>query len=163
MSKRKLSTKVLLPKSLEIPGSATAEENEQAKYILCAVQNHLGTSAHSGHYVADVMDWTTGVWYEFNDEKVTILEGGPKSSFEPVDTEANTEAKKQSKNRKICGSGDAYNLFYVEQSYLAQHSKSELQKQISASTGTSTASDGNGDIFTSINGQREERYRLERE
>lgn len=161
LSKRKLSTKVLLPKSLEIPGSATTEGNEQAKYILCAVQNHLGTSAHGGHYVADVMDWTTGVWYEFNDEEVSILEGGPTSSFDPVDTEADTEVKKQSKTRKISGSGDAYNLFYVEQSYMAQHSKIELQDltEIAAST----ASDEDGDIFASVNGRRKERYRLERE
>jgi hypothetical protein len=107
------------------------------------------------------MDWTTGVWYEFNDEEVSILEGGPTSSFDPVDTEADTEVKKQSKTRKISGSGDAYNLFYVEQSYMAQHSKIELQDltEIAAST----ASDEDGDIFTSVNSRREERYRLERE
>ena len=55
LSKRKLTTKVLLPNSLEIPSSATMKQNEQLTYILCSVQNHLGTSAHGGHYVADVV------------------------------------------------------------------------------------------------------------
>ena len=119
MSKRKLQTKVLLPKSLEIPSHAT--DGAVGTYILCAVQNHLGTSAHGGHYVADVMDWTTGVWYEFNDEDVTILEGGPTSSFEPLKPKDDDDKpQQQGKNRKINGSQDAYNLFYVEESYLSE-------------------------------------------
>ena len=83
LSKRKLTTAVLLPKSLEIPSTATTKQNEHSRYILCAVQYHLGPSAHGGHYVAEVMDWTTGVWYKFNDKEVTRLEGGPESSFDP--------------------------------------------------------------------------------
>ena len=51
--------------------------NGQKKYILVAVQNHPGNSAHEGHYVANAMDWNTGVWFEFNDEDVDVLSDGP--------------------------------------------------------------------------------------
>ena len=46
-------------------------------YSLSAVLIHSGT-AHSGHYFAFVKDLASGTWFEFNDEKVTLLaEDGP--------------------------------------------------------------------------------------
>lgn len=159
LSKRKLTTKVLLPKSLEIPSTATTKQNEHSRYILCAVQNHLGTSAHGGHYVADVMDWTTGVWYEFNDEEVTRLEWGPVSSFDPSKTKNRQEPRQPGNGRKVNGSQDAYNLFYVEQTYLARHAKSELSQFMNSSE-----SPGNDDsILSSIKIQRNERFKVEEE
>lgn len=162
-SKRKLQTKVLLPKSLEIPSHATPH-NEGAKYILCAVQNHLGTSAHGGHYVAEAKDWTTGVWYEFNDEDVTILEGGPTSSFEPSETEDDEEEKQSGKHRKV-GSQDAYNLFYVEQSYLSRQCESELQHVIQneGNVESSSTPGVNSDVLSSVKVHRMEKYRHELE
>lgn len=153
LSKRKLTTKVLLPKSLKIPSAATREHGE-SRYILCAVQNHLGTSAHGGHYVADVMDWTTGVWYEFNDAEVTVLEGGPVSSFEPSEGTSGN-------GRKVGGSQDAYNLFYVEESYLA--SQAEIELRSFAESDASDVTTAGNDILASIKVQRTERYRAEKE
>ncbi len=72
LAKRKVKTKVLLPKELKVPfivNDSQSGKNQiaslpysdgKADYVLCAVQNHLGTSAYQGHYTADVMDWTTG-------------------------------------------------------------------------------------------------------
>jgi ubiquitin carboxyl-terminal hydrolase 48 len=103
--KQKLMNKVMLPRFL-----FTDENNsDKRKYILCAVQNHRGSSAYSGHYVAEVMDWITGVWFEFDDERVTLLEHGPSSSYDP-DRNLGTRLKG--------GTSDAYNLFYVEESFL---------------------------------------------
>ncbi|KAL7543867.1 hypothetical protein ACHAXR_013239 [Thalassiosira sp. AJA248-18] len=157
LSKRKLTTKVLLPKSLEIPGSST---NKRARYLLCSVQNHLGNSAHGGHYVADVMDWATGTWYEFNDENVAILEDGPKSSFDPSEIDNNGELKQNGKQCKVSGSADAYNLFYVEQSYLSKHCKNEFRHfmEIEASPVPNILSGNIVDILASVKVQRRERY-----
>mmetsp|Transcript_21335 Transcript_21335/g.46317 ORF Transcript_21335/g.46317 Transcript_21335/m.46317 type:complete len:1522 (+) Transcript_21335:285-4850(+) len=165
LSKRKLTTKVLLPKYLEIPSNATAEQSKQGRYILCAVQNHLGTSAHGGHYVAEVMDWTTGVWYEFNDEDVTILEGGPTSSFEPSETDDVEEKKQPDKQLKVKGSQDAYNLFYVEQSYLSKQCESEFQHFMESEEKTESinASEDRSDVLTSVKVQRTATYNLELE
>ncbi len=147
---------MLLPKSLTIPNSDT-------KYILCAVQNHLGTSAHGGHYVADVMDWTTGFWYEFNDEEVTILEDGSVASFTPSSAGENGKTKKKGgKNGQVYGSQDAYNLFYVKQSYLASQCKSELQKFTEIEAAPNSESD-TGSVIPSMKAQRQKRYVLEME
>lgn len=103
--KKKLMDRILLPRELKI-GKGTGENHT---YILCAVQNHKGSSAYSGHYVAEVMDWTTGVWFEFDDEKVSKLDKGPLSSYHPS---INTFQRPKE------GTSDAYNLFYVELKFL---------------------------------------------
>jgi uncharacterized UBP type Zn finger protein len=42
------------------------------KYKLCAFISHMGSSPHSGHYVAHVKR-DNGIWYIFNDEKVFFI------------------------------------------------------------------------------------------
>jgi ubiquitin C-terminal hydrolase len=115
-SKQKCTTKVLLPHTLKVP----LKETHQI-YVLVAVQNHLGNSAHGGHYVANAMDWSTGVWFEFNDEDVEVLDG-PLSGFHPDQTDISSDDS----NRKISGSADAYNLLYVEKNYLSKSVQSDL-------------------------------------
>lgn len=82
--KKKLSDRILLPRTLMVPtkrtfrnGGKDVEEVEHAVYVLCSIQNHRGELAYGGHYVAEAMDWTTGVWYDYNDENVTLLPNGP--------------------------------------------------------------------------------------
>jgi ubiquitin carboxyl-terminal hydrolase 48 len=136
LSKKKLSDKVLLPLELLVSSRKTEEQRRASspssssrsheddsdeattnRYLLCAVMRHLGNSAYSGHYVAEAMDWLTGQWYEFNDEQVTILESGPSCSFrqgQHVVPSTNIETTPPK------GSKDAYNMYYVEESFLAQ-------------------------------------------
>ena len=128
-----------------------------SNYILCAVQNHLGISAHGGHYVANVMDWTTGVWYEVNDENVSILEDGPGSSFDPH----NINGKKLLSQKKGSGSQDAYSLLYVERRYLAQQCKTEMWHFNDNETISESVVDTNCTIMAAINAQRSERYKME--
>jgi len=161
-SKKKLATKVKLPRTLTVPTKQADEDGNNdttANYVLCAVQNHLGTSAHGGHYIADVLDWTTGVWYEFNDEEVSVLEEGPTSSFDP---NSNNSSKK-GKSAKVDGSTDAYNLFYVEQNYLSQQSNIQLKSTVDRIDNKVQVNDSGDDILTSIDVQRVERYKCEKE
>jgi hypothetical protein len=79
---------------------------------------HVGESAHCGHYTANAMDWTTGVWYEFNDKKVTILHSGLTSSFKPYKNKDGNDSNLPNGHWNVGGSQDAYNLLYVKQSYL---------------------------------------------
>lgn len=149
-SKHKLMTKVLLPRTLDVSG---------IKYILCAVQDHLGTSAQGGHYTADVMDWKTGMWYKFNDEEVTILGSrGPCSSFEPEND------GKGFGRKKVVGSQDAYNLLYVQEEYLSEQCGVEMRSFIESETNTM---DGGGydddNVLSTIKVQRNTRYELELE
>lgn len=162
-TKRKLTTKVLLPKTLEIPNIATAEG--RVKYVLCAVQNHLGASAHGGHYIANVMDWLSGVWYECNDEDVTILDRGPASSFEPSEKEDNDDTNLPNGHGKVDGSQDAYNLLYVKQSYLSDQCHDELRNFAKSETSmeAGTEWEDDDDVISSIKVQRRTRYEIELE
>lgn len=116
-SKQKCTTKVLLPHLLTVP-----MEEGRKEYILVAVQNHLGNSAHGGHYVANVMDWNTGVWFEFNDEDVDVLDEGPLSSFHPRHANNGEDTL-----QKTSGSADAYNLLYVDKKYFARSVQTNLE------------------------------------
>jgi len=42
----------------------------QTAFDLRAILYHRGPTAHAGHYVADVLDPATGVWWTFNDGEV---------------------------------------------------------------------------------------------
>jgi len=122
--KKKLSDKVLLPLELLIQAKDD-EDVHSRRYRLCAVMRHQGTSAYSGHYVAEAMDWLTGVWFEFNDERVSVLEKGPSCSYDPAETslvsieEAATGSREKSKPQQ--GSADAYNMYYVDEDFLAHN------------------------------------------
>lgn len=135
--------------------------NERPEYILCAVQYHLGISAHGGHYVANVMDWMTGVWYEVNDEQVSALKDGPGSSFEP----SYNAGEKTMSQKKVSGSQDAYNLLYVERRYLTKQCKAEMRHFNECETVSEMASGSSCgyNVIAAVNSQRRERYKIELE
>ena len=115
--KTKLQDKVLLPTTLDLSQDKGEDGDAKKKFVLCAVMLHKGKSAYSGHYIAEAMNWSTGQWFEFNDAKVAQLkqashscDNGPGKSLEGA------------------GSADAYNMYYVEESFLAQSVFGELRK-----------------------------------
>jgi hypothetical protein len=118
--KKKLADKVLLPLQLTVEAKTKVRKAGLVKhsYILTAVMRHQGKSAYSGHYVAQAMDWQTGRWFEFNDEIVSFLEKGPSSAFDHA----------KQKGSPPSGSSDAYNMYYVEEAFLAQSVLETCQK-----------------------------------
>ena len=150
--------RVLLPRTLFVTKKGHTEDSsknmherlkEDSQYILCAAQNHRGKSAYGGNYVAEAMDWTTGVWYEYNNKEVTLLPNGSNSSYYPLasDTKFSQDTSTSGDDREIDiishnsveisgksdlnkfllrGSADAYNLFYVKKSFLARCAKRQL-------------------------------------
>ena len=167
--KKKLSDRVLLPRTLSIPRKRSNAKNkkdkgtEDAIYVLCAIQNHRGASAYGGHYVAEAMDWTTGVWYDYNDEEVTLLPSGPNCSYvpaafttasSPVAPVAAASGGKIKKVPPVRGSTDAYSLFYVERSFLAETASKLILR---GSVSTLSALEAN--TIARMAQQREARYR----
>lgn len=158
--KKKLMNKVLLPTTLMIgrqildnPTDSRRPPNER-KYTLCAVMRHQGTSAYSGHYIAEAMDWTTGLWYEFNDETVKVLPQGPSCSYNPGrkgevsltcsdsdGTENETRnfwnGSQEAYEGMIGGSQDAYNMYYVDECYLATNAVNAVSKRLTRLLSTS--------------------------
>ena len=131
--KKKLSDKVRLPTILTVDqhesetggtGNSTSanafqsKRKSKKKYHLCAVMRHRGTSAYSGHYIAEAMDWTIGQWYEFNDEIVKVLPT-PSNSYVPR-TYLDSDDDNVKSAIKSAGSEDAYNMYYVDEEYMAE-------------------------------------------
>ena len=132
--KTKLSDKVLLPLHLDVQSlsGGTQLESTKNKYYLCAIMRHKGTSAYSGHYVAETMDWRTGQWFEFNDAVVTHLKNGPFNCYDPSTIDLQLEEFgiiQHSKSNYLVGSTDAYNMYYVEESFLAHSILEKMRKQ----------------------------------
>jgi ubiquitin C-terminal hydrolase len=150
--KKKLTDKVLLP---------TVLNASKKRYLLCAVMRHQGTSAYRGHYVAEAMDWLTGQWFEFNDATVKLLPDGPSRSYDPSLAEGETTTKK-----KLEGSQDAYNMYYVEDSFLAKHATSSLLKKeqllerVNNSSNQEDYEEESKDVLVKVAKQRDTKYAL---
>ncbi|KAL8293185.1 hypothetical protein RQP46_000879 [Phenoliferia psychrophenolica] len=96
----------------------------QVWYDLKGVLMHKGTSAHHGHYVAQVHDGSKGKWYLFDDETVTSIEDLNAPSAYDNENE-DEQPKKQAKGKKktdfprtasgeiLPRSKDAYMLVYT--------------------------------------------------
>lgn len=123
--KRKRVDEAKLPRILNIK-----QKGKSSEYVLCGVLHHMGTSAYGGHYIAEGMDWTTGVWFEFNDKEVKVLEHGPTGGEnEDNGMEKNGMESKSRNGKQRCkkGSEDAYSMFYVEKKYLGKKVREEVE------------------------------------
>ena len=147
--KKKLTDEVSLPKTLYVRKS----DSTRQKYLLCAVMRHQGTSAYRGHYVAEAMDWLTGQWFEFNDTIVKLLPDGPSCGYEPTD---DGQVPKGNGMKSISGSQDAYNMYYVSESYLIQHSAEAIGNRAHLSSCKAEDDDG---VLGKLSRERDSKYR----
>ena len=158
--KKKLTDKVRLPTILTVDkhdscslfstGSSKRKRKSNKKYILCAVMRHRGTSAYSGHYIAEAMDWTIGQWYEFNDEIVKVLPT-PSNSYVPDDYLDLEDANIQTKS---AGSEDAYNMYYVDEEYMAENSIASIARNQRLNSiqnaGSTTTKSADTDVLSTL-------------
>lgn len=154
-TKKKVCDKVLLPKSLTVMTAGASKK----KFLLCAVMRHQGTSAYSGHYLAEAMDWMTGTWFEFNDDIVKLLPGGPSSSFDPDDDQSDflksSDSSHDQKLSSLSGSQDAYNMYYVEEEYLSKAAQYAIDKRSELCIKGPNA----GEVLDDVTDQRKERFK----
>ena len=175
--KKKLMDKVRLPTVLNVNrhGDSVSKnkgEPVEKKYILCAVMRHQGTSAYSGHYVAEAMDWTTGQWYEFNDETVKVLSEssssfvpGNVSDDEPIvngdglmgNIKSFWNGNQRGNKASTAGSQDAYNMYYVDEEYLAKNSVETIDRRQSLIADTNHGG-FNDDVLSNLIRKKEKRY-----
>ena len=170
LMKKKLSDRVLLSRTLKVRKRVIGGEEEDIIYTLCAIQNHRGSSAYGGHYIAEAMNWTSGTWFHYNDEDVTHLPNGPHCSYDPSSpsqpTGANGKGRGNGRRATVLrGSSDAYNLFFVERSFLADTAVSQIlsnEKRILKTSMfySSTLSAIDEDAIEKVSRQRRETYRL---
>jgi hypothetical protein len=152
--KKKLTEKVLLPVVLTL--DCNNNDNESRRYGLCAVMKHQGTSAYSGHYIAEAMDWTTGVWYEFNDETVKVLPDGPSSSYDPC----LDDADHSSDPNDISGSEDAYNMYYVDEEFLGRIGLQTIERRLSFAKKGNNGEGVKSSVLEDVLKERESKYSI---
>ena len=51
--------------------------NEKISYTLISLVNHDGNSLDCGHYVSNIFDSSTGIWWHCDDENITELRNLP--------------------------------------------------------------------------------------
>jgi hypothetical protein len=147
------------------------------KYLLCAVMRHQGTSAYRGHYVAETMDWLTGQWFEFNDETVKLLPEGPSCSYDPSveqnsdspseqNSDKNVDDKSGDREKKastVSGSQDAYNMYYVDEDFLAKNAADSVLRRGRLCFGNKSNGDGQtsrNDVLSDVAKKRETKYAI---
>jgi ubiquitin carboxyl-terminal hydrolase 48 len=171
--KKKLTDKVLLPTTLYVEKGGGSKK----KYLLCAVMRHQGTSAYRGHYVAETMDWLTGQWFEFNDETVKLLPEGPSCSYDPSveqnsdspseqNSDKNVDDKSGDREKKastVSGSQDAYNMYYVDEDFLAKNAADSVLRRGRLCFGNKSNGDGQtsrNDVLGDVAKKRETKYAI---
>ena len=55
--------------------------NEKISYTLVSLINHGGDSLDCGHYVSDVFDTSTGIWWHCDDNNITEISDLPKEVY----------------------------------------------------------------------------------
>ena len=91
--------------------------NEKIMYTLFSLINHDGDLLYCGHYVSDVFDSSTGIWWHCDDDNITEISGLPKWVYY-------RETQKPTKKKKTLMPGFTKVLFvvYIRTSHLTKHS-----------------------------------------
>ena len=55
--------------------------NEKISYTLVSIVNHDGDSLNCGHYVSDVFDSSTGIWWHCDDDNISELSDIPEGVY----------------------------------------------------------------------------------
>ncbi|KAG0199905.1 hypothetical protein BGX33_011321 [Mortierella sp. NVP41] len=104
-TKKKSKDMIRFPETIdfaELLGSKTA-----VLYDLSAVLVHSGPSAHSGHFMAHVLDKASDKWFMLNDEEVTEFSS---TQFDPEDYPEAASKSKAKKTTMKAGAPDAERL-----------------------------------------------------
>ncbi|XP_054979011.1 ubiquitin carboxyl-terminal hydrolase 48-like isoform X3 [Sorex araneus] len=109
--KKKLNTYISFSEILDM-NPYMEQKGGSCMYELSAVLIHRGSSAYSGHYVANVKDPKSGEWYKFNDENIEKLEGSKLELGIENDIPVSSKFRKPKCGKGIHCSRNAYMLVY---------------------------------------------------
>ena len=51
--------------------------NPEVIYVLVSIKYHIGNDMDQGHYICDILDYSTGKWWKCDDEIITKYPGYP--------------------------------------------------------------------------------------
>ncbi|XP_012938291.1 ubiquitin carboxyl-terminal hydrolase 48 isoform X2 [Aplysia californica] len=113
--KKKLSSFIQFPETLDMSPYMGDQEGGTVLYELTAVLIHRGPTAFSGHYIAHIREPESGAWYKFNDEEIEKMKNR-KLELGKEDDTMNSESSSSEKVPKTSkgnhSSRNAYMLVY---------------------------------------------------
>ncbi|KAF9277639.1 hypothetical protein BGZ68_009155 [Mortierella alpina] len=118
-SKRKSKDTIRFPRSIDFSSLLPSKGAEI--YDLSAVLVHSGTSAHSGHFLAHVLNQRSQKWFVLNDEEVAEF---TTTAFDPEEMSAST-SKSSAKITAASpgGSEDYLNTLSSQNAYMLTYTK----------------------------------------
>ncbi|KAF9914932.1 hypothetical protein BX616_007272 [Lobosporangium transversale] len=127
-TKKKSKDTIRFPETIDFSELLGTKEN--AIYNLTAVLVHSGPSAHSGHFLAHVLNKESNKWFVLNDEEVRQFHG---TKFDPEsysESEANPTSKKTSARNKGTNDQKSQNILSSRNAYMLTYTRSTAKCQI---------------------------------
>ena len=89
----KNKTKIALPAqySMSFP-----YKYAEVLYILVSIKLHIDNDMDKGHYVCDVLDYSTGTWWNYDDDTITQYLGYPMNVYDDLSID------KTKKGKRVC-------------------------------------------------------------
>ena len=50
-------------------------------YVLVSIKYHIGNDMDQGHYICNILDYSTGTWWKYDDEIITKYPGYPMNVY----------------------------------------------------------------------------------
>lgn len=101
-SKKKLSSRIKFYEQLDLNKYVKKRNNEAAEpnyvYQLGSILMHVGKSAYSGHYTAQIRNFQSQEWFNFNDESINKIK--KKQQLGCTDEETDAAASKKSDEKE---------------------------------------------------------------
>ena len=79
----KNKTKIVLPAQYYM----SFPNNREVFYIPVSIKLHIGNDRDKGHHVCDVLDYKTGTWWNYDDEKITQYPGYPMNVYNDLSSD----------------------------------------------------------------------------
>ncbi|CAF0845967.1 unnamed protein product, partial [Brachionus calyciflorus] len=127
--KKKLSNRVKFSETLDLNSLIENNKCQNQLYNLGAILMHVGKSAYSGHYTAQIKNFKTNDWFNFNDEIITKIK---KKNLLGQCTDDGSEATDKNgtdssaQDKKTFSSSNAYLLVYYRADLLEKLPKDTL-------------------------------------
>lgn len=124
--KKKLSTKIKFSEVLDLSKFKHGNDTQPKPiYHLGAVLMHVGKTAYSGHYMAQIKNFQNNEWFNFNDEVITKLKKKQQlGSIEDETDSKSSQPEDLTQTDQNCGktfsTANAYLLVYYRADFLLQ-------------------------------------------
>ena len=57
------------------------DKHPEVLYIIVSIKLHICNDLDKGHYVCDILDYNTGIWWNYDDETITQYPGYPSNVY----------------------------------------------------------------------------------